>query len=251
MNPTTANMWHGLTMDDLHRLANESLRADRWQTPRYLDERFAAAWHAIVVHLCTTAGAASHINLIDAGVRASHAAVRQAEQFHGRTRYGTCGPNFGRYWYDAQAARSLPSQEDVLTLRALVQIVSALTGIQRDALFAYAATGDKQAAAERLGLKPGTYNKRLRQARTAAASLWFDHEAPPPLGRTRRPGARNGMWKGRVRPTEEQIDEWRARYHAGGITYAQLAAEAGIHPDRLSALIRGVRPPAPALGMAA
>lgn len=240
MTPTTANLWHGYSLDDLHQATLEALRADRWLTSRDFDERYAAAWHAIAERLCISEGSAAHRELLDAGVMASHAVVRQADQSHGRTRYGARGPNFGRYW-DAVAARSQPNQEDVLTLRALVQIVNALTGPQREALNAYVETGDKQAAAERLGLSPTGYSKRLRQARKAAQELWFEHETAPQLARNRRPGARNGRWKGRARLTESQVDELRARYHAGGVTYADLAAEVGANPDRLAQLIRGTR----------
>lgn len=233
-----------MTPDAIHRLTLEVLRADRWRTARDLDERYAAAHAAITEHWWTTRGAAGHADLLNAGVTASHAVVRQADQSHGLDlEHGGVRRNFGRYW-DAVAARSLRSAENVETLRALVQILDALTEPHREALRAYAETGDKLAAAERLSLKQGTFNKRLRAARSAAAALWFEHETAPRLGRTRRPGARDGRWKGAPRLTEQQIDILRGRHHDGA-TYVDLAAELGVDADRLSQLIRGVRPAAP------
>jgi DNA-binding transcriptional regulator YdaS (Cro superfamily) len=244
MNPTTANLWHGYTMDDLYRIAREALTADRWRTSRDLDERYAAAWHAIAETIALTAGAATHDELLDAGVRASHAVVRQADQSHGYTREGGIGRNFTRHW--DTVARHSPSPENAVVERlALTQVWQALPEHHREVLHAYSTAGDQQAAAELLGLSRTGLGKRLRAARQDAAALWHDHEAAPALGRNRRPGARNRAWKGRPRLTESEVDALRARYHAGGITYAGLASEIGAHPDRLSELIRGVRSPAP------
>lgn len=236
---------HGYAPADIHRLATEALRADRWRTPRDLDERYAAAWHAIAELLCITKGAADHTELLNAGVRASHAVVRETDQAHGHDRAGGTRPRFGCYWDDT--ARHTPSPEDqVIGRRALVQIWAALTIPHQDALRAYYETGDRHASAVALGLSDTGFGKRLRAARHAAAALWHEGETPRPINRPdRRPGARNGQWKGRPRLTVSDVDRLRERHHAEGITYSALAAETGVSADWLSHLIRGTKRAAP------
>jgi hypothetical protein len=242
---TDADALHGHAPADIHQLALEALRADRWRTARDLDERYAAALHAITEHLCTAQDPPTHTDLLDAGVRASHAVIRGADQAHGHDRAGDTRPRFAAYW--ETAARHTPGPEDcTVERRALVQIWRALTPGHREALWALYETGDRHAAAVLIGLSDRGFGRRLHNARIAAAALWHEQETPRPIGRPdRRPGARNGQWKGRPRLTESQVDQLRERYHAGGTTYTSLAAETGITPDWLSQLIRGTRPAAP------
>jgi hypothetical protein len=195
--PTQAprrDVLHGYGLDDIHDLARQVVRADRWYGADAQD-RYDAAWHAIVEHLLTADEAPSRRDLFYAGTAGCDRAVRQTMQAHGYNTHQTGTgnrPNFERYWFLESAPTPSP-EGGIVDRHALWQIWPKLTVRQQEALTALAATGDYQQAAAHLGIAQGTFHALLKQARRRFLTWWHEGEEPSRTwGTDRRVGSRAG-----------------------------------------------------------
>ncbi|MEU5298026.1 hypothetical protein [Streptomyces umbrinus] len=184
---------HGYTLDDLHHLSRHVVHSDRWHTAGDIEDRYDAAWHAIVEHLLAACERPSRHDLFHAGRVGCDQSVRQRLQAHGYNHHqpatGT-RPSFERYW--TTTAAHTPSPEDqIVDRRALWQIWPRLTPRQQQALEALAATDDYQKAAAALGVTPGTFHVLVSKARKRFLALWHEGEQPSRIwGTDRRVGSR-------------------------------------------------------------
>ncbi|MFF0386847.1 hypothetical protein [Streptomyces sp. NPDC004286] len=184
---------HGYTLDDLHHISRHVVHSDRWHTAGDIEDRYDAAWHAIVEHLLTATEPPTRQDLFQAGRRGRDQSVRQRLQAHGFNHHqpstGT-RPRFEGYWFSTAA--HTPSPEDrIVDRHALAQIWPRLTPRQQEALTALATTGDYQRAAALLRVKPGTFNVLVSKARRRFLALWHEGEQPSRMwGTDRRIGTR-------------------------------------------------------------
>ncbi|MFG3390613.1 hypothetical protein [Streptomyces rochei] len=189
----TASGLHGYTLDDLHHLSRHVIHSDRWHTASDIEDRYDAAWHAIVEYLLTVTEPPSRQDLFQAGRRGRDQSVRQNQQAHGFNHHqpstGT-RPRFESYWLSTAA--HTPSHEDrIIDRHALAQIWPRLTPRQQQALTALATTGDYHRAATLLRVTPGTFNVLISRARRRFLALWHEGEQPSRVwGTDRRIGSR-------------------------------------------------------------
>jgi hypothetical protein len=181
---------HGYTLRDLEQLTRTVLRMDRWYVAGDLDERYNAVWCGIVERLLTAEEPPTRRELLNAGTRANDARVLDEMRTHGRSTHvvGQPMPRFHAYWCPANP----PSPETGVVERlATQQIWPRLTPRQQQALTALAALEDYQAAADHLGVTPGTYNVLGSTARRRFLAWWHEGEAPSRVwGRDGRVGRR-------------------------------------------------------------
>lgn len=182
MNPTTANLWHDYSLDDIEHLAGTAARQARGG--RLLDptDRYEAAWGAIVEHLATTDTAPTTSGLL----AVAYTAVNRAGQDHrhtwgmGRT-WGSAEGDVGgyqRYWELARRSAASP-EEPVVDRIALAQIWPRLSATHQQVFYALALhDGDHHAAAATAGKTLGCFRSHLRGARAAYRALWHEHETP-------------------------------------------------------------------------
>lgn len=188
---TSPPVAHGYTMRDLDALARAVVANNRaWWPAGDRDDQYAAAWHGIVEHLCTTDEPPHRHDLMEAGRNALAADVRDTMRHHGARRDSTnTGQKHAMYW--EWAGRAVPSPENgIVEHLALDQILAALTRRQRQALDALAATGDYAEAARLLGIEGQTFRSLLGRGRGAFRALWHEGETPSrPWGCDRRAGS--------------------------------------------------------------
>jgi DNA-directed RNA polymerase specialized sigma24 family protein len=182
MNPTTTNLWHGYSLDDIEHLAGTAARQARGG--RLLDptDRHEAAWGAIVEALATADTPPTTSDLLTV----AYSAVNRASQDHrhtwGMTRaWGSTDGDmaaYQRYW--ELARRSVASPEDpVVDRTALAQIWPRLSATHQQVLYALALhDGDHHAAAATAGKTLITFRSHLKSARAAYRALWHEHETP-------------------------------------------------------------------------
>lgn len=178
---------HGYRIDDARRCA--LMAANSRFAARTLPhhERVDAAWYGIVEHLYAAAECPSPTDLCDVGVKAVNDASRAEGHHYGvdRRRHRPM-PKFALFW----APRVVHSHEDAVVDRlALRQVLALVSADQRDALVALAVFGDRDAAAEALGLAQGCLDSRLFRARQVIYAAWFEGQAPPARRRDRRVGS--------------------------------------------------------------
>lgn len=251
MNPTTANLWHGYTLNDIHQLATHVVRVDRWRKDLDTRDRHDAARYAITEHLITTKQPPTRRELVDIGLRATDRHV--ADEMHHRgydKRNLAAGPGglpgYQRYW---QASGRTPFDERVIERIALAQIWPCLTTVQQQAVMALALTDDHQAAADTLGLPLTAFSGRMLKARRRARALWHEHETPARLPRDKRLFNRAPIdGRGKRRLTEADLEEIRSQRAAGGpgSSLRSLAGEYGYTAGGLCNLLNGKKRPAPA-----
>ena len=237
-----AEMPPDLDIDHLARIAS---RATRWASRPGAQDRYEAIWHAIAEQVVRAGTTPSLEDLVATGLRAADAHVRDEMHHHGRSgrHAGEPFPGFDRYWGAIPGA----SPEDaVVEPLALTQIWPSLTPAERKALAALAKYGDYKLAAEACGLTLGRFTTNVSRGRRHFLALWHQGETPSRTWRVdRRSGPRSGHDRyGRRRITESELDAIRERYYAGELQ-AALAAESGITPSTLSALLTGRSRPAP------
>jgi hypothetical protein len=186
--PTSTNLWHGYTMNDLDRLARTA--AARARGSRMIDpsESYHAAWSAITELLGTAPKPPTWTDVLAAGMDAVGREAEEHRQLYGMGRASGSGvgsrPRFQSYW---DMGRVTPSPEDgVIDRLALHQIWPKLSRTYQQAIYAHAIHGgDDYAAAASLGYTLGTYQSYLKRARAAYRLLWHEHETPSHLwGRT-------------------------------------------------------------------
>lgn len=244
--PSTANLWHGYSLADIHQLATKVIAVDRWRKDGDIRDRRDTAAHAITERLLTADRAPTRNELIDVGIRAANRHVADEMHHHGydprNLAVGAAGlPGFQRYW---QAAGRSPFDERVVERIALAQIWPRLTEAQQQAVMALALTDDHQAAADTLGLKLGAFSSRVAKARRRAQALWHEHETPARLPMDKRVFNYAPVdGRGKRRLAEDDLDGIRQRRHAGGpgSTLRELAAEYGYTAAALCNLLNGKR----------
>lgn len=228
---------HGYSLDDVHHLAQHVVRSDRWSRGTDIQDRYDAAWHAIVEHLLTTNEHPSRGDLFRAGTAGSDRAVRQTMQAHGynTNQFGTgLRPRFERYW----VLQSMPTHSPegrIVDRHALWQIWPKLTRRQQEALTVLAATGDYQQAATHMGLKPGTFHCLISHARKRFLTWWHEGEQPSrPWGTDRRIGSRSATAPptARRRPATRAVVRRTGRpvhelVHGKASTYTNHACRCG------------------------
>lgn len=243
-----ADVRHGYTLAAIDRIVTLGImRSYGWRAGD-IEERAANARAAVLEHLYQSTEAPSRNDLVNTAREADHDHVGAEMREHGiqrAERGGGIAPNFERYWWGA--GRNTPSPEHGIVERtALYQILPTLTGKQRDAVDALADCQDYQSAAKALGIKNTALDMRLAKARDRFKELWFEGETPPRMRhRDRRVWSRAGTDPvGRPRLTVSQVERIRARKYAGELV-RDMAAEFGITPQTLHALLRGAKRPAP------
>lgn len=227
---------HGYTLAHLHHITRWAVNASLAKAMDYTD-RYEAAWGGVVEHLCVSTDPPSSLELIKAGELAIRQMVRGEYRHYGYAgRDGYTGaasaPHYQRYWW----ATPTPSPENGVVERAAVrQIMTRLTGRQRQALEALAAAEDYARAAELMGVTLGTFNVHISAARKAFLALWHEGEEPSrPWGTDRRVGRRAATEPARTkrRPATRAVTRRAGRrehelVHGKASTYTNHACRCG------------------------
>jgi hypothetical protein len=233
---------HGYNLAGLERLTRIAVSRAITRGGDY-QGRYEAAWSGIAEALCTAKHAPDRADLIAAGWRAV-ADYARAEAHHHGIDPETWGPlrGFDRYWH----ARNSPSPERrTVETTALWQIWPELSDRQREALATLAAVDDYEQATDSLGIAAGTFRALVSQGRRRFLGLWHEGEEPSqPWHVGRRIGHRHDRDRfGKPRITIAQLDDIRARYHAGE-TLSAIGADYGVKKACLSSLLSGRTKPA-------
>jgi DNA-directed RNA polymerase specialized sigma24 family protein len=182
MTPTSANLWHGYSMDDIDRLTRTA--AIRARGGRILDpgDRYETAWSAIAEHLATTDTPPTTTELLTIGLQAVNRAGQDHRHTWGMTRtWGAAEGDvaaYRRYWELDRRVTGSP-EDPVVDRTALAQIWPRLSPTHQQVLWALALhDGDHRGAAESLGKSLVTYRSHLKGARAAYRALWHEHETP-------------------------------------------------------------------------
>lgn len=181
-----ATVVHGYTIADIDRYAFSAVR-NVWQG-RSLDEqdRYDAAWFAIVEKLYTSAERPTHVELIWAGRNAVLDVLEQRSRHHGTAkRYDYQeSPRFTAYWL--HVASSVDDfTEGVAERLALPQVLSLLSTREYEAIAALAVHGDQRSAAKAIGITESAFNARIKTARQRINRAWFEYETPRTLKATK------------------------------------------------------------------
>ncbi|MFK8851311.1 hypothetical protein [Streptomyces sp. Ac-502] len=183
---------HGYTAIDIDQLARLGISMRPYYRGLDDDERYAAAWHAIVEHIYSADEWPSGTELITVAAGAADAVSRRSLEHQGVPRgrgehyQGRADTSrFHAYW--ESVARPTASPETPIVERtALIQIWPQLTTQHQTALHALALHEDYQAAADALGLRLNTFYRHVRLARLAVLTLWWEGETPRRGWRDRR-----------------------------------------------------------------
>lgn len=170
------------TLDDLDHMARNAVGANRTMAAPWQD-RYDAAYFAIIEALLTAELWPQRYTLIAAGVKAISEIVRLEQKAQGidrqnmeRYHAGETHNGFAMYWTQHL---SCPSPEDPIIDRlAADQILATLTPSQRRIVAARAAAGDNGMAAEMLGKPRHSVVTQLNQARRRFLALWHEGETP-------------------------------------------------------------------------
>lgn len=184
MNPTDANVAHGYTMADVGRLARVGISKAR-TSGGTSDDRYQAAWDAVVLALAEASERPSAGVLATAAASAVEDAWHNHRHHHGITNAGTDASRHVIFWLDLCAPTASPEQR-IVEMRALVQIWPRLNDNDRQALTALATMGGYQSGADALGLDYRTFANRVRRARDRFLTLWHEGESPSRLWRVDR-----------------------------------------------------------------
>ena len=188
MTTHTEPIRHGYTTIDIDRLARLGISMRSAYRGLDDDERYAAAWHAIVEHIYTASEWPSGTELITVAAGAADYASRRSLEHQGVPRMYTGRtdmPKFHAYWETVARHTSSPELR-IVERTALGQIWPRLTDWQQTALHALALHDDYQAAADSLGLRLNTFYRQVRLARAAVLALWWEGETPRRGWRDRR-----------------------------------------------------------------
>lgn len=205
----TAELVWGYTMADVDNLAWGAIKRNPRAAFIDTEERYAAAWHAIVVALYDNDDSPTFHELLMAGLRALDEMRKEEAHHHGRaagTHNGEA-PNFVTYWR-AQEQPSDGFSDHLTEVLALPAVLGVLTPEQYEAITTLAMyDNDITAAANALGLTYGRFYKRVHAARRKIKEAWFGDETPIQRGnpadtcRSGHPRARfgeqltNGTWR--------------------------------------------------------
>lgn len=179
---------HGFDLDDLDRLARTAVQI-RWTMAMPSLDRYAIAWSAIVEALYSAEAPPSDRDLVTVGQAAIRNEVRSIHRTHGLPLDGEHpGHTHGVavYWWLNMSPTASP-ERSIVDRQALAGILPLLTEPAREALAAVAAVdGDRERAADVLGVSPRTLAKRLRKARQTFLYWWHEGELPSSVWREPR-----------------------------------------------------------------
>jgi hypothetical protein len=200
------------TIDDLDHAARMACKMNR-HLAGDTRERYDLAWSAAAEALYAATEQPEFHDLVWAANRAVDDAVAAARSMHGIPARGPhrdlrgAAPKFATYWLlDAQV---VPSHEPgIVDAIALQQILTKLTDVERRALYAYAAAGDRKAAAQLLGVSFTAAATALGKARVRFRTWWHEGETPSGHWRQSRGGARTDA---RSRMQAESCRRWRQK----------------------------------------
>lgn len=185
---------HGYTWADIDRHARIGLSMAATSAGGS-DDRYQAAWDAIVM---TIAEANETPSRRDLSVAAANAVEKQWHDYrhhHGISSRGEAAPKHAVYWLDLCV--STPSPEHaVIERETLARIWPELTGQDRAALTALATLGTYKAGAAAMGLDYQTFANRVRRARTRYLALWHEGETPSRVWRVDRRERTYDRWDG-------------------------------------------------------
>lgn len=180
-DPPVDELRHGYTLDDLDRMARVSVQVGYTMATSPHD-RYITAWSGIAEELYSSDQPPSERALISAGMGAIRKEVRSVHRTFGHPLDGGADSTAGvaKFWW----AHSYPTpgpEDRVVDRAALRQILPRIPAESRTVLLTVAACdGDRNRAAEALGIHPRTVLKRLRHAQRVFLLCW--HEGEPPSG---------------------------------------------------------------------
>jgi hypothetical protein len=173
---------YGRTLADIQQAAGKAARYTYLDSVSYAD-RYDEAWSGIVELLYTSTRPPSDWELLRAGQRALSDMVRQWTRHRGyddRAEMPSRRPSFERFW----CSPAVSSPEDGIVERvALHQILPLLQPRSRQALFALAAAGQPEVAAEHMGLDKKIFLNQVGAARRQFRRWWHEGEVPSEMWR--------------------------------------------------------------------
>ncbi len=189
--PASQALRHGFTVADVERVTVSVVCQGHGTQGLDRDDRFEAAWGAVVELLYASESAPSRDELYNAarrGLGRLREQDLQARGFASRSYLSgaATAPQFLRFWQNIPAE---PVAEQVTESVAVGQVLAMLTDRQREVLWALADHGDYQSAQAATGLSRSEFFKRLSEARCAFLAHWHQGETlPPRRGRDHRAG---------------------------------------------------------------
>jgi hypothetical protein len=185
---------HGYTMADVARHARigMSMAATRGGAS---DDRYQAAWDAVVMALIEADDPPSPRDLSVAAANAVETQQADYRHHHGISSRGDFAPRHAIYWMDLGGPTASP-ERGVVERMALVRIWPELNGQDRAALTALATMGTYKAAAAAMDLDYRTFANRVRRARTRFLVLWHEGETPSRTWRVDRRERTHDLWDG-------------------------------------------------------
>lgn len=176
----------GFSLDHLERLARI---ATRRAFTAGLDpaERYATAWHGIVVALFEAVDPPSPRALVAAGGRAITQAAEAEQAYLGYNQRDVwqgsmASSRFQKYWNRGTA----PSPEDIIDPIALAQVWPMLSLLEQQTITLLALLESYAEAATAAGVSYATYHQRLARARASFFKWWFQPETPAKVTRDQR-----------------------------------------------------------------
>lgn len=197
MTAADQHVGHGYTLADVDRHARIGLSMTATSAGSS-DDRYQAAWDAVVMALVEAEQPPSRRDL---SVAASNAVEKQWHNYrhhHGINSRGAVAPRHCMYWLDLGRPTSSP-EPAIVEREALARIWPALNDRDRAALTALATMGTYAAAAVAMGLDYRTFTERVRRARTRYLALWHEGETPSRLWRVDRRERTTDRWASKNR----------------------------------------------------
>jgi hypothetical protein len=183
---------HGYSIEHIDRLTRVATKR-AFGAGLDPDERYAAAWHGVVVALCESSTPPSPRVLIRAGGRAILQAEEAEQGYLGYNQRDVwagsmASGRFAKYWTPGTG----PRPEDIIDPIAMRQILPRLSELERQALMLLALLESYADAAAAAGVSYSTFHARLIRARTTFFKLWFQPETPSRMQRDQRVPSRRG-----------------------------------------------------------
>lgn len=176
----TATLVHGFTMADLDKAAKKAAATNSSFSLLQWEDRYDAAWMAIVESLYAAIERPTFRELVLVGLKAVSSENHAHRSTHGlggaHRRDGDVSPSFKTYW----TRRGDSDFTDAIAERlALRTVLGLLDGRQYEVIVALAVHGTQEKAAQALGIHPLTVNRRVKAARRIMIDAWFAPETPP------------------------------------------------------------------------
>jgi hypothetical protein len=175
---------HGYSIEHIDRLTRVATKR-AFGAGLDPDERYAAAFHGIVVALCESSTPPSSRVLIRAGGRAILQAEEAEQGYLGYNQRDVwagsmASGRFAKYWTPGTG----PRPEDCVDPIAMRQILPRLTETERQALMLLALLESYDDAAAAAGVSYRTFHARIARARASYFRWWHEHEQPTGLWKT-------------------------------------------------------------------